>query len=313
MNKKFIGGLIMVAILVAVGSLIYFSNQKNNPLINQEQAIDAVIKLRPELASYKTTSLPPSSIEAKQTASGWYVGFIQSGSGINRILNAKCYRVTNAKDIKEVVLVGTYQGQSDKTAQSIELETCEPVFAGQLTTSYLAYGDVKLKLNQIVRFKNISLRPLSIEEDSRCPSDVQCIQAGTVRVKAEIVSGMGTSTSILKLGQEFTTKSEAITLKSVTPDKNSKVEIKSTDYIFVFNVMPRVSVKNPEPEGKCYVGGCSSQLCSDKPDAVSTCEYREEYACYKTATCKRQSSGECGWTKTAALSACLINSKSEAI
>jgi heat shock protein HslJ len=63
----------------------------------------------------------------------------------------------------------------------------------------------------------------------------------------------------------------------------------------------------PEPitGGECYIGGCSGQLCSDEPGMVSTCEYREEYACYKTATCERQSNGQCGWTKTAEFSLCL--------
>lgn len=57
--------------------------------------------------------------------------------------------------------------------------------------------------------------------------------------------------------------------------------------------------------GACFVGGCSSQLCSDREGMVSTCEWREEYACYQTATCERQASGQCGWTQTAALTQCL--------
>lgn len=55
----------------------------------------------------------------------------------------------------------------------------------------------------------------------------------------------------------------------------------------------------------CYVGGCSGTVCSDQPGAVSTCEYRPEYACYRTAVCERQASGQCGWTETEELTACL--------
>jgi hypothetical protein len=40
---------------------------------------------------------------------------------------------------------------------------------------------------------------------------------------------------------------------------------------------------------------------------ASTCEYRAEYACYRTAVCERQSNGACGWTENAALKACLAN------
>src|SRR5690606_11183100 len=31
---------------------------------------------------------------------------------------------------------------------------------------------------------------------------------------------------------------------------------------------------------QCYVGGCSGQICSDQEGVISTCEWREEYACY---------------------------------
>lgn len=57
----------------------------------------------------------------------------------------------------------------------------------------------------------------------------------------------------------------------------------------------------------CVVTGCSGQICSDK-QVASTCEFREEYMCYKSASCERQANGKCGWTETAALSQCLSGS-----
>ncbi len=58
--------------------------------------------------------------------------------------------------------------------------------------------------------------------------------------------------------------------------------------------------------GGCKVGGCSSHLCVEENDpGFSTCEWREEYACYQSATCERQASGNCGWTQTAELQSCL--------
>ena len=59
---------------------------------------------------------------------------------------------------------------------------------------------------------------------------------------------------------------------------------------------------------KCFVGGCSGQICSDQAGMMSTCEYREEYACYQNARCERQPSGLCGWTQTSELSACISSS-----
>ena len=63
----------------------------------------------------------------------------------------------------------------------------------------------------------------------------------------------------------------------------------------------------PPPPGnlaECKPTGCSGQICSDE-DVITTCEYREEYACYQTAVCERQTSGECGWTETEELKTCL--------
>lgn len=55
----------------------------------------------------------------------------------------------------------------------------------------------------------------------------------------------------------------------------------------------------------CFIGGCSSEICSGEAGVVSTCEYRSEYGCYKSARCERQTNGSCGWTKTASLNQCL--------
>lgn len=58
----------------------------------------------------------------------------------------------------------------------------------------------------------------------------------------------------------------------------------------------------------CMKTGCSNQICSDK-EVITTCEYRTEYECYKKAACERQASGDCGWTQTPELAACLKRSR----
>ncbi|MDP3954030.1 MAG: Gmad2 immunoglobulin-like domain-containing protein [bacterium] len=54
----------------------------------------------------------------------------------------------------------------------------------------------------------------------------------------------------------------------------------------------------------CIITGCSSQVCAEE-EVITTCEYREEYACYRTAKCERQTDGQCGWTETQELTSCL--------
>lgn len=60
----------------------------------------------------------------------------------------------------------------------------------------------------------------------------------------------------------------------------------------------------------CAVAGCSGQLCVSADEAdnlMTTCEFREEYACYREASCEPQADGKCGWTQTAELKQCLTN------
>jgi hypothetical protein len=63
---------------------------------------------------------------------------------------------------------------------------------------------------------------------------------------------------------------------------------------------------NPKPGKPCVRTGCSGQVCADH-NVITTCIYRAEYACYQKAKCERQVDGNCGFTKTPELTACLAN------
>jgi hypothetical protein len=58
----------------------------------------------------------------------------------------------------------------------------------------------------------------------------------------------------------------------------------------------------------CMKTGCSRQVCSDE-EVITTCEFKTEYECYKRAACERQKNGECGFTQTPELTACLKRSR----
>jgi hypothetical protein len=61
-------------------------------------------------------------------------------------------------------------------------------------------------------------------------------------------------------------------------------------------------------KGPCKKTGCSGQVCSDQ-DVITTCEFKTEYECYKKAACERQANGDCGFTPTPELAACLRRSR----
>jgi eight-cysteine-cluster-containing protein len=55
----------------------------------------------------------------------------------------------------------------------------------------------------------------------------------------------------------------------------------------------------------CHVGGCSGEVCSERDNVASACEWLPQFACYRQARCERQADGQCDWTSTPELRACL--------
>ncbi len=98
---------------------------------------------------------------------------------------------------------------------------------------------LRAKLNQTVERLGLSVTPLQVLEDSRCPVDVQCIWAGRVRLKAEILSGAGTSEMILETGTPVTSETKTILLKDVSPSPKAGKKISPENYEFVFEISKR--------------------------------------------------------------------------
>jgi len=178
--------------------------------------------------------------------------------------------------------------------------------SGEDTNPTPQEGSVRLKLGQSANIQGLMITPRSMVDDSRCPTGVECVWAGTVRVNTEIFSGLGTSNQVIEINKSITTEAEEVTLTEVTPYPKAGSTINSADYRITYSVKKREA---PQGGGRCYVGGCSSQLCTDEPGMVSTCEYTAAYACYKGAKCERQTNGQCGWTQTESLKMCLDNAR----
>jgi|GEM_PF-695708 len=155
-------------------------------------------------------------------------------------LDTGIYEVTG-----EVVLV-TNIGEAGRIPVSITVETIE---GRLLITRYvesetgevveLEGVSVIAQLNERVEAWSVSVQPTEILEDSRCPTDVQCIQAGTVRVQTTITDGLGTSTNEFTLGTTITTEAFSVTLTDVAPTKVSTTPIADADYRFTFRIEHR--------------------------------------------------------------------------
>lgn len=113
---------------------------------------------------------------------------------------------------------------------------CPTATNSTATSSSTTNNKLEAGIGYTASSNNVKIYPLEVLEDSRCPEDVQCIQAGTVRLKAKVESGLGTSTVTLTLGEPITTEAEEITLIKVAPTSNSKKVIKPEEYLFTFSI-----------------------------------------------------------------------------
>ncbi len=158
---------------------------------------------------------------------------------------------------------------------------------------------VALKINEQVTFSgnlSVSLKEIN---DSRCKSGVQCIWAGELSAVFSVLFPVVNLAQETRLG---TTNNKSVTMHGYTFTLQNADENTAT---IIVSPKPSTAV------AKCYIGGCSAEVCSDQKDVASNCIYKEEFMCYKTAKCERQVTGQCGWTQTAQLAMCLKNASAD--
>ena len=101
-----------------------------------------------------------------------------------------------------------------------------------------------MALGEHARFGRIDVVPLRVEEDSRCPVGVQCIQAGTVRVLVRIRDQAATVDAVLTLEEPVPLASGgALSLLAVCPYPRHPHTIAKGAYRFVL----AMGVKSPPP------------------------------------------------------------------
>lgn len=98
---------------------------------------------------------------------------------------------------------------------------------------------IAVRIGETGEALGIRITPLEMLEDSRCPSDVQCIQAGTVRVRVKLESGLGIATQEFELNKVITTEVENITLTRVEPQTIAGKKVLDGEYVFYFEISKR--------------------------------------------------------------------------
>jgi len=115
-------GLIIVVVFVALLLLVVIISQynRNNSSFTKSEAINILKTKYPEFKDYPSDNLPPKRIIAERDTDGWYITFLQLGSG-RPILGAKCFLVKNDKS---VVKIGEFNPDINNTVLDISPRTC---------------------------------------------------------------------------------------------------------------------------------------------------------------------------------------------
>jgi hypothetical protein len=95
---------------------------------------------------------------------------------------------------------------------------------------------VTLKIGDTIKSRGMRAMVTEVLEDSRCPQDVQCIQAGTVHVSVKGSYGLLSKTATFTLGQSVEMRGYSVVLSAVTPEKTAGDTIATSAYAFTFTV-----------------------------------------------------------------------------
>ena len=149
---------------------------------------------------------------------------------------------------------------------------CEFAACPEAPTTTVAVIGKKITVN------GVSVTPVQVVEDSRCPIDVQCIQAGTVRLQARLESEGASQDVTLTLNQSIAFAGKKVVLDSVTPAKVSTTTINPSQYTFHFSVTDSTAPSKGILKGSVSIGPVCPQ---DNSAGYSCTPTPEMYAAAK--------------------------------
>lgn len=143
--------------------------------------------------------------------------------------------------------------EQSRSVPVVNTEYKEDATKKPVTTSHVPpKGSIKVSLGEKYEAQGASAVVTEVVEDSRCPSDVQCIQAGTVKIKVKASYKILSKTVTMTLGQPFSYKGYSATLVDVLPVPTSSTKINPADYVFYFSVKTPVVVDATPKEEDSY-------------------------------------------------------------
>ena len=230
--------------------------------IETDQMVNATIYFRDLLVGGVTNKvgyLPEGSIDAYyllETFSGLQSSDFNSVEGIDgqyQVVNQELKFINNgggAGMVESQITDAGYQTLLSNLAQRLGVEIFNQVGVATVNIfSLVEKIDTKrswsAKIGQTTAGFSAVVTPLEVLEDSRCPQNVNCIQAGTVRLRAKLSSDLVSESEDLEEiftlnkpiqieGERIDNEADTVTLVKVEPSPKAGVSITPTDYIFYF-------------------------------------------------------------------------------
>lgn len=133
---------------------------------------------------------------------------------------------------------GTYVGRTGPSCAFVCPSPGESEPGGPAGGTSL-YEEFTVGLNEPKIIGETTITAWAVTEDSRCPSDFDCIQAGRAVVALRLATPSGSSIMEIEVGKTVTTETLAITLDEVSPYPTSSKKTQDGEYRFKFNVKGR--------------------------------------------------------------------------
>lgn len=145
-------------------------------------------------------------------------------------------------------------------------------------------------LNESVTIKGVTLTPVAIISDSRCPVNARCIKAGEIKVRISIVTDTKKEEAVLTLGVAHPFAGKSIILNHASQSLDVSRAILSSDYTFGFEVTDLQEGEARlygELSGTMSIGPVCPVEIVDKPCTVSPETYASHRVYVQSTTEKR--------------------------
>ena len=110
---------------------------------------------------------------------------------------------------------------------------------------------VSARLGQTVAANGLRITPLTVHEDSRCPADAICVQAGTLRLEARLEAEVVAAHRVLVIDQPSSLAGRQVELVAGCPYPFASQPAPPAQRVFVFAVGAGERPKPDNPPDYC--------------------------------------------------------------